>query len=162
GYTFLTSDGSRYQRGMAFNPATGHLIIVNRTPTFETLNIIDALTGAEIGQLDQSSPSIGGASGFLYDQIAIADDGSIYVGNLSTSGTLVQYNLYRWDNESAPQRLVYGPANPANTVSGNSRWGDTMALRGTGMATEIILTTQGGSLAAILKPSNPDLTTFQG
>ncbi len=29
---FLTGDGNRYQRGMAYNPTTGHLIIVNRNP----------------------------------------------------------------------------------------------------------------------------------
>ncbi len=159
---FLTSDGSRFQRSLAFNPTTGHVIIVNRSPIGgETINVIDGLTGATIGELDQSSRSIGGSGNFVYNMIAITDDGQIYVGNLSTSGTSVQFNLYRWANEGATQALVYA-GNPGNTTVGGSRWGDSLAARGTGMATEVLVATQNGTLAAILAPSNPDLTTFNG
>ena len=158
---FLTGT-NHFQRGMAFNPVTGHLIIVNRNPIGgETINVIDALTGADMGQLDQSSKSIGGSSSFVYNMIAITEDGAIYVGNLSTSGTDVQFNLYRWADESSPQQLVYF-GNPGNTTAGGSRWGDTLMARGTGMSTEVLLATQNGTLAAILSPSVPDLTTFNG
>src|SRR5512137_1386027 len=61
GYTWLTGDGSRYQRGMAFNSVTGHLLIVDRTSGIESINVIDALTGAYIGSLDLSATTIGGA-----------------------------------------------------------------------------------------------------
>lgn len=161
-FPFLTSDGNRYQRGMAFNPATGHLIIVNRNPIgAETINVIDALTGTNVSELDQSSRGTGGSASFTYNMIAITEDGAIYVGNLSTSGTDVQFNLYRWANESSPQALVYF-GNPGNTAVGGSRWGDTLAARGAGMDTEILVATQNGTLAAILRPGNTDLTTFNG
>ena len=156
---FLTSGGTRYQRGMAYNPTTGHLIIANRSPGGETINVIDALTGADVTTLDQSHTATGGADGFLYDKIAIAADGAIYVGNLTTSGTVVQFNLYRWADEGSPQTLVFF-GNPGNTTAGGSRWGDTLAARGSGMDTEVLLATQGGTLAAILRPSVADLGTF--
>src|SRR5262245_16748553 len=58
--SYLTADGTRLQRGMAFNPATGHLLIVNRSPIgAETINIIDAATGADIGTLDTCCPAFG-------------------------------------------------------------------------------------------------------
>jgi hypothetical protein len=156
----LTGDGSRYQRGMAFNPVSGHLIIVNRFPLgSETLNVIDAVTGNSITTLDQSSRALGGSASFVYNQVAVAEDGAIYVGNLSTSGTSVQFNLYRWADENNSQMLVYY-GNPGNTTAGGSRWGDTLAVRGSGMNTEVLLATQNGTLAALLRPSVADLSVF--
>jgi hypothetical protein len=53
---YLTSDGNAYQRGMAFNPVTGHLLLVNRYPTGgETINILDSTNGADVGKLDTSA-----------------------------------------------------------------------------------------------------------
>src|SRR5664279_2182541 len=74
GYSWLTADGNRYQRGMAFNPVTGHLIVVDRTPGSESINVIDALTGMYVKALDLSAATLGGAIGFVYDQVAVAED----------------------------------------------------------------------------------------
>src|SRR5437868_1955585 len=53
---YLTSDGNGYQRGMAYNPLTGHLLVVNRSPSgSETINILNTTNGADIGTLDKSS-----------------------------------------------------------------------------------------------------------
>jgi hypothetical protein len=161
GYGWLTSDGNRQQRGMAFNPATGHLIIVDRTKTTESINVIDALTGAYVRSLDLNAATLGGADGFVYDQIAVADDGAIYVGNLTTASASVQFNLYRWASETDPQTLVFGPGDPGNSAGpGNTRWGDTLTVRGSGMNTEVLLGTQSGSYAAVLKANAPDMLTF--
>ena len=140
---FLTSDGNRYQRGMAYNPTTGHLIIVNRFPIgSETINVVDAHTGAEVGSLDQSGRSIGGSANFAYNMVGVAEDGAIYVGNLTTSSTLVEFNLYRWASETNAQTVVFGPGNPGSLVPGNSRWGDTLAVRGSGISTEVLICNQ--------------------
>ena len=41
---------------MAFNPVTGHLLLVNRYPTGgETINILDSTNGADVGKLDTSA-----------------------------------------------------------------------------------------------------------
>jgi len=157
---FLTGDGARYQRGMAFNPTTDHLIIVNRNPIgSETINVIDAFTGSSLGELDQSQKTLGGSSSFAYNLVGVADDGAIYVCNLTTSGTLVEFILYRWASESSLQERVYGPANPGNTTSGNSRWGDTLAVRGSGINTEVLIANRG-TLAAMLKPTDSSMATF--
>ena len=161
GYPFLTGDGGRLQRGMAFNPATGHLIIVNRNPIgSETINIIDAFTGAEVGQLNQDAKSLGGSPSFAYNMIGVTEDGAIYVGNLSTSGSFVEYVLYRWADESSLQTRVYGPANPGGTIVGGSRWGDTLAVRGSGTSTEVLIAAQNGTLAAMLRPTDSSMTAF--
>lgn len=157
---FLTGDGSRYQRGMAYNPTTGHLIIVNRYPAgSETINVIDAFTGAVVGELDQSARTLGGSANFPYNLVGVAEDGAIYVCNLTTSGTLVEFILYRWENEAAPQVRVYGPANPGDGSAGNTRWGDTLALRGSGTNTEVLIASRG-TQAAILRPTDASMTTF--
>jgi hypothetical protein len=160
-YTWLTADGSRYQRGMAYNPTTGHLIIVNRNPGVESINVIDALTGTNVGTLDLSATSLGGADGFVYDQVAVADDGAIYVGNLTTSGALVEYTLYRWESETSLQTRVYGPPNgdPGNGTAGNLRWGDTLAARGSGLNTEILIASRG-TVAAVLRPTDSSMAAF--
>jgi hypothetical protein len=52
---YLTADGNSSQRGMAYNPVTGHVLIVNRPPLGgQTINIIDGTTGTDLGQLDTS------------------------------------------------------------------------------------------------------------
>ena len=55
---------------------------------------------------------------------------------------------------------VYGPANPGNTTAGGSRWGDTLAIRGSGINTEVLIATQNGTLAAILRPTDSSMTAF--
>jgi hypothetical protein len=158
-YAFLTSSNG-LQRGLAYNPTTGHLIIVNRNPIgAETINIIDAFTGTNVSELDQSSRTFGGSADFAYDMVGVADDGAIYVGNLTTSGALVEFILYRWESETNLQTRVYGPANPGNTTSGNSRWGDTLAVRGSGINTEVLIASRG-TLAAVLRPTDSSMATF--
>jgi hypothetical protein len=161
GYTWLTGDGNRYNRGMAFNPVTGHLLIVDRSLGIESINVIDGLTGAYVSHLNLDATSLGGSSGFVYDQVAVGEDGAIYAGNLTTSSSSIQFILYRWASETDVETMVYGPGDPGNGAgSGNSRWGDTMAVHGSGMSTEVLLGTQSGTYAAVLKPTAPDMLTF--
>ncbi len=159
-YPFLTSDGNRYQRCMAFNPTTGHLIVVNRFPRgSETINVIDALTGAYIGELDQSWRTFGGLASFVYNCVAVAEDGAIYVGNLTTSATTVEFILYRWADEASMQSVVYGPGNPAGEIGSSTRWGDTLTVRGAGLDTEILISNRGNQMA-LLRPTDASLTFF--
>jgi hypothetical protein len=157
---FLTSDGNRYQRGMAYNPTTDHLIVVNRYPIgSETINIIDATTGADVGQLPANSPGFGGSADFVYNMVGVAEDGAIYVGNLNTVNTLVTFNLYRWDSESGQQTLVYFGDPRGGDTEANGRWGDAMAVRGSGVNTEVLISSRG-TQAAILRPTDAGMSTF--
>lgn len=133
---FLVNDGT--QRGMAFNALSNHLIVVSRTPT-NGVHVLDASTGAYLRSLDMSFPSLG-AGTFLVNMVGVGDDGAIYVANLDTAG--VNYTIYRWDNDDAATvaGLAYGPANP-----GVGRVGDTLAVRGGGVNTEILTSSRSGT-----------------
>jgi len=64
---YLTSDGNGYQRGMTYNPLTGHLLVVNRFPAGgESINILSATNGADVGHLDMSA-------------LVLADTGAYYI-----------------------------------------------------------------------------------
>ncbi len=170
--TYITSGNNRYQRGMAYNPTTGHLLIVSRalidtnaatTNIAPYIAIIDAATGADEGTLDLSSLSIGADAGFDLNMIAVADDGSIYAGDMSSKTTSTGFfNLYRWADESSPQTIVYF-GDPSNSGSDgdqvNNRWGDTLVVSGSGIGTKILICSRGNQ-AALLTPTDPSLTSF--
>src|SRR5207249_2437650 len=105
---FLNS-GGQLQRGLAWNPVTGHVLVACRTnaasPTLERILVLDGATGTNVGQLDLSSLALGGNASFFINMIGVADDGAIYVGNLSNAQVPADYRLYRWDNEAAAQTL---------------------------------------------------------
>lgn len=170
--TYITTGNNRYQRGMAYNPVTGHLLIASRalidtnsatTNVTPYIAIIDAATGADLGLLDLSSLSIGADSGFDINMIAVADDGSIYAGDMSSKTTSTgSFNLYRWADESSPQTIVYF-GDPGNSGSDgdqvNNRWGDTLVVSGSGLNTKVLVSSRG-TKAAILTPNDPSMTSF--
>jgi len=45
---YLTGDGNRFNRGMAYDAVTGHLIVVNRDPAGESVNAVDAAAGTNL------------------------------------------------------------------------------------------------------------------
>ena len=158
---FLTSDA--LQRGLAYNPTTGHLLVANRNPLgSETIAVVDADYGTNITSLQGFSSVIGGHADFVLNLVGVSDDGSIYVGNLTTTPVPPQFRLYRWSDENASGStpvFVGDPSNGAATAGDNRRWGDTMAVRGSGMNTEVLIASRG-TLFAILRPSAPDLSAF--
>lgn len=161
--SYLTS-ASTLQRGMAFNPVTGHLLIASRNPTSApTVNIIDSNTGEDLGALPFTELVSAGNTGFLLDKIGVANDGAIYVGNLTTASTpIIGFVLYRYANETSEQTFVFAgdPSNGAAISDDpNGRWGDSMVVRGAGMDTQILLCSQG-NLLAILRPTDESMTAF--
>jgi hypothetical protein len=166
---YLTS-ASQLQRGMAYNPVTGHLLLVDRSTNSSANNdvhIVDGNTGAYIGKLDNSSTLSGGTAGFTLNMVGVADDGAIYVCNLS-SGTAgaPQVHIYRWNDEFSGQTFVSpAPGFPNDDPSnGNAnafqkRWGDTMVVRGAGLNTQILLVNRG-TLACIYTPDDSSYSHF--
>ncbi len=160
--SYLTTGG--FERGMAFNPTTGHLLLVHRDTTAHTFTvyILDANTGADLGTMSVQDVTAGNTD-FKVNLIRVGADGSIYAGNLSSSTSPPQFVLYRAASESDTLSLVYGDDPSSGTYTTNSnnrRWGDTLAIRGTGTGTQVVLGTQAGNEAAILTPTDPSLTTF--
>lgn len=131
---YLTTDYN--QRGMAYNPATGHLLLANRAGGL-SVQTLDGTTGADLGSLKTTGIS-GGT--FSLNQVAVADDGAIYGANLvAPSSGASPFKIYRWANESATPTLVYSGEPVAGT-----RWGDTIDIRGSGNSTQILLS-EGGA-----------------
>src|ERR1051326_7756571 len=146
---FLTADDT--QRGLAYNPATGHLIVVSRTPT-NGIHVLNAATGAYISSLDMSAVTLLPPTvTFAIDMVGVADDGAIYVADLDVSG--VNYVIYRWadENPSTVATIAFGPNDPC----GCGRVGDTLTVRGSGVNTQILISSRNGSQVILF-------TTFDG
>jgi hypothetical protein len=124
---YLTADN--LQRGLAYNPATGHLLLVNRSGGL-SVQILDGTTGDDIGTLDLTDVS-GGL--FPGNMIAIADDGAIYMGNLTTvAGTNGNFKVYRWENEASAPTVAFDDVPLAG-----ARMGDSLDVFGSGSNTRI-------------------------
>ena len=149
---YLTVNSLPYERGMAYNPANGHLLVLSRSAP--SVHVLDAATGADLHQLGVSGIS-GGTYALL--MIGVADDGAVYAGNLTTASSTTPFTLYRWadDSPGTTPTLAY----TGNPTPGNSqRYGDTIDVRGAGTSTEIILGSRSSDNAVVL--TTTDGTTF--
>lgn len=119
------------ERGLAYNPITGNLVLVSRanvTGVSNNVRVIDGMTGADLFGLDPTG--IAGGT-FAVNMVGVADDGAIYVGNLSTAAT-TNFKVYKWDSEALG--AVLPPTVVFDALSGVTRTGDTFAVQG-GLAT---------------------------
>jgi hypothetical protein len=150
GYTWLAAGVQ--ERSMAFNPVATNLIVVHRSGTVVApyVVVLDALTGNFIGSLDTTGLIDGGYSGvFPLNVIAVADDGVIYSGSMTLTADSDNYVLYSWQNEGAAQSVAYHGDPGAPNYPGQ-RWGDAMAVRGSGTNTQILLSSATTNVVAVL------------
>lgn len=148
GYPYLTSDDAT--RGMGYDTNLNRVVIASHSGS-TAIYILDGQTGTNIGQLDLTGAALGGGT-FQVDQVAVADDGAVYCGNLALAGQI--FNLNRW---SAPTTLAsaYPAYSDAGTLAASGdRWGDTMAIRGVGTGTQVALGSRGGTNFALLTTSD--------
>ncbi|MCC6492826.1 MAG: DUF4623 domain-containing protein [Pirellulales bacterium] len=122
------------ERGLAYNAATGHLILVSRNTSGGSIRILDATTGVDLGALNYGGVPAGGT--FLTNMVGVADDGAIYVGNLSTNATTSPFKIYRWASETAaaPTVAYDGTVPPL----AGARIGDTLDVIGGGVNTRMV------------------------
>jgi hypothetical protein len=125
------------ERGLAYNPTTGHLILVSRNNagnTLPSIRLLDGQTGVDIGALDLGTGVISGGT-FLYNMVGVADDGAIYVGNLTTNtaGAGGPFRLYRWADETSTPTLAFN-GDPLN----GTRLGDSLDVIGGGADTRLV------------------------
>ena len=161
---------NQFQRGMAYNPTTGHLLVVDRTDNGGvnyTVFIYDGQTGASLGTLPNITPLAGGNAAFPLNLIGVADDGAIYAANLTSATATNETRIYRWATEIDAPTLV-SPALPptladdpgaGDAVASQKRWGDTMSVRGSGLGTQILLANRG-TFAAIFTPDDGSMAHF--
>jgi hypothetical protein len=167
--TFLNSYNN-LERGLAYNPVSGHVLVVSREPVpdfgtniFGTngVYILDSTNGTLLGKLPYDT-SIINTGTFVVNMIGVTDDGVIYVGNLTTdaAGTAGPFRLYRWADESAQPQKVYDgdPSGGATIGSSPRRFGDSLALRGTGTSTQILLGTLNQTVALLRTADGTNFT----
>ncbi len=132
--TYLTT--AYDEQGLAYNPQTGHLLLVHGRDGAESVHIIDAADGAAVGELSVADVS-GGTR--MLRKIAVDSEGVIYAGNLTTNSRQNPYRIYRWADEDADPEVVY-EGDPSNGVTGAlTRYGDNLSLRGSGQDTELLV-----------------------
>lgn len=136
------------QRGLAYNPLSGNLILVNRAGGLSVW-VLEATTGNELWTLDTTGIS-GGT--FVLSKVAVADDGAIYAANFGTiGGATPTFNVYRWAGEFEGPTLAYSGDPGAGNIQ---QWGTTLDVRGSDIGTQIIISSSGGTIAAILNTSD--------
>lgn len=107
-------------RGIAYNPASDHILVVSRTGA-PNIRVLSAATGLEVGQLDLTGVS-GGF--FPLNEIAVTRDGQIFSAPLVLSGGTM--NIYYWENEQVAPKIVW------TGNIGTKRYGDAVGVWGTG------------------------------
>jgi len=150
--SYITSGNT--ERGLSHNPVTDRLLVVSRAAS-PTVHVLDSINGADLHALNNGSGVISGGT-YTLNMIGVADDGAVYVCNLTVNGSTSDLKLYRWanDNPSTAPTVAY-----AGNVDGSSdRWGDTMDVRGSGTGTQILLGSRSGTTAALFTTANG--TTF--
>jgi hypothetical protein len=157
---YLTADNT--QRGLAWNPVSGHVLLVSRAPT-NGIHVLESETGAHLYSLDVGGGLIaGGSAGITLSMIACTESGEVFAANLTTDGTsTTKLRIYGWldDGELAAPYLAW-EGDPGNGVA--NRWGDSFDARGFGAGLEILLGSRNDKVVSIIRPglgmnSTPDV-----
>ncbi|MBN1300009.1 MAG: T9SS type A sorting domain-containing protein [Melioribacteraceae bacterium] len=128
------------QRGMAYNPATGNVLVASRTGD-NKIYVLDGITGEYLADLDMGNVN---DSSYQYrvNQVVVTDDGVIYACNMvAFSFAANSFVIHRWADEDATPTIAY-----KGTLT--TRNGDAMAVVGTGTSTVIYA---GGANSAELR-----------
>src|ERR1017187_8338913 len=152
--TYLTMDDT--QRGLAYDPIFQRLVLVSRAPT-NGVHLLDAATGADQGEMDLAlmlnASTVPGT--YALNMCGVADDGAVYVGNLITSGNADTFGIYRWDGATTTSTMTEAYAgNPLSGAGSLGRIGDTMAVRGAGVNTEILCSFRTGTNIALFNTTD--------
>jgi hypothetical protein len=139
------------QRGVAYNPVTGNVLLVSRT-VGNRIYVLDGKTGAELRQLNIDTSVISGGT-FVLNMIGVSDDGVVYAASLTTDSTAASLSVYRWENDSTnavPTRAFRGDPSAGDADATNRRFGDSFDVRGAGANTQILLASRAGKIVSIL------------
>ena len=140
------------ERGVAYNPVSGNLLLVSRANGTE-LWVLDGETGEEKHSMD-TADVFGGTFGLSL--VGVGGDGVVYGANLSTSTTTVNLKIYRWadDSEDTLPTVAYeGDPAGVDDETGSSlnaqRWGDTLDVVGSGADTRILVGSRASTTVAV-------------
>jgi hypothetical protein len=141
---WFTNDNNT--RGIAYNAATGNLLVVSRTGGVN-IRVIRASTGEVLSQLNVTGVAGGTFAASLID---VTPNGRIFVANLTLNATTGPLKIYTWANEGATPTVAY----EGNAMGTALRFGDSFRIDWTDGARDLYV---GGS-------GNPNLLklTFNG
>ena len=150
-------DGSTYNtRGLAYDTNSATLAVADHL----NIHLLAATNGSYLGDLNVAGVFNGGFSSWLFDQVGVADDGTLYAGNLTLTGA--GFSIATWAPGftvgSGAIGYAYGGGIGADPSGTGDRWGDTMAVRGSGTNTEIIIGSYNNTNVVLF--TTPDGTTF--
>ena len=149
-------DTSSYiTRGLAYDTNTASVLVADQFNIY----VLSATNGSDQFQLNTAGLPTVGYSGWTLDQIGVADDGIVYGGNLggTVGGIFYPYSIVSWSSVSTSAGLNYAYGGGAGGDPGNGsgdRWGDTMAVRGAGVNTEILIGSYAGTNAVLFTTSD--------
>lgn len=144
------------ERGLAFNPVTTNLLLVSRAAADPSVVVLDATTGAEKRFLDVtgipgSTPNVS----LGLSTIGVGDDGIVYGAGVAVNASSTPYYIYRWpDDSSANSPISVFTGDPAGSVQPGLRWGDSLAVRGAGPETQILVSPGSGTNVVLLRTSD--------
>ncbi|MDB6110160.1 MAG: hypothetical protein JWR69_1910, partial [Pedosphaera sp.] len=151
------------ERGLAYNPKTGHVLLVSRGAATGTdgpagggVGVFDGNTGLFIKKLDLGTGIISGGT-FAVNMVDVGDDGAIYVCNLATSAAQ-NFRIYRWQDENSTPTIAFSGSPSA--AAGSPRWGDDFSVRGSGAGTQIIASGNNASANTVPVFSTTNGTDF--
>jgi hypothetical protein len=75
--------------------------------------------------------------------VGVGDDGVVYACNLTLAGSASDFAIFSWEEVSSNATPGFAFEGDPGNGSGD-RWGDTMAVRGSGVNTEILLGSYSG------------------
>ncbi len=157
---YMTTDGvnTPNQRSFAYNSLSNQVLLVSRTNTVTSstnpaVYVLHGDTGADLYQMNADAAVISGgasANSLSLCSIDAGDDGSVYAANVSDA--VSSFRLYYWTNSdpsTPPQKVLDG--DPSGLGAG-LRFGDSMAVRGSGPSTQIALVDSKGAFGSLLFP----------
>jgi hypothetical protein len=145
--SYITADNNNaYERGLAYNPVTGDLLLACQYPT-NNIVVLNSTNGEEKSYMNQQG--ITGLGGSALNMVGVADDGVVYGANATANAgsSSTPYYLYRWDDTSSNSApVVMFAGDPGyNTAAAGLRWGDNFIVRGAGATTQILIAPGSGT-----------------
>jgi hypothetical protein len=136
--SYITANNNNnYERGLAYDPVTSDLLLVSQSPSNNVV-VLNATNGAEIYFMNLSGIIGDGAA--AVNTVGVADDGVVYVANVTANASGNSYMINRWSDDGAdtyPELVFAG--DPGYSGPYGLRWGDNIAVRGAGLDTEILI-----------------------
>jgi hypothetical protein len=148
------------QRSLAYSAVSNQVLIVSMTNTATGAStgqvyVLDGTTGTDLYQLNTDVSVINSLATNTGNRpilsIDVGADGAVFAGNLTDNGNARGFQLYRWADSgpaTTPVRIL-GPQEPASSPT-QHRWGDTLAVRGSGTGAEVVLDDDTGMYGAVI------------